>query len=87
MKSDIKLGDVAKDTITGFEGVVVSRTEWMNGCVRLQLQPQRLKDGKPIESNLFDIEQLELVTDNHKAKAMPSGGDRPSVTRAADPTR
>lgn len=57
----IALGDTARDVVTGFEGVVVAITTWLNGCVRLALQPRALKDGKPIESQSFDVEQLELV--------------------------
>jgi hypothetical protein len=85
MKPDIKLGDVAADTISGFEGVVVSKTEWLNGCVRLQLAPRKLHEGKPIEGHVFDIEQLVLVTDNQKTKAAAGGGDRPNPTRVKDP--
>lgn len=57
----IDLGDVARDKITGFTGVVVCRSKWLHGCERLVLQPRELKDGKPIESAAFDEPQLELV--------------------------
>ena len=68
----VQLGDVAKDTITGFTGVVVARTEWLHGCERLTLQPQTLnKDGEPIESKSFDEPQIELV----KAKAHKGTSD------------
>ena len=45
----IDLGDVAKDTITGFEGVVVAQSKWLHGCVRMTLQPRELKEGKPLD--------------------------------------
>lgn len=78
----IELGDVAKDTITGFEGVVVARTQWLIGCDRLTLQPQKLKDGKPLDPITFDEPQCNLV----KAKAAPrgsrtTGGPRPEPVR------
>jgi len=46
---EIQLGDVAKDSITGFEGVVTGRTEWLNGCCRWLIQPRSLHEGKPVE--------------------------------------
>lgn len=45
----IKVGDEVRDTITGFSGVVVCRSEWMYGCLRIAVQPRELKDGKPVE--------------------------------------
>lgn len=85
-KNEIYVGDEAKDTITGFAGVVVSKTEWLNGCVRVQLQPKKLQDGKPVETSSFDIEQV-TVTKSNQAKSKPSGGTRPDPMRRADPTR
>ena len=83
MKSDtsLNIGDIARDTITDFEGVIVARTDWLNGCVRMTIQPKGLRDGKPVEAQTFDVEQLELV----KAKASPqgsrSGGPMPDPVR------
>lgn len=82
----IKLGDKAKDRVTGLVGVVVAETFWLNGCHRLTIQPQELKDGKPVDTSCFDIEELELVEKNVVAKKPedrvtngpmpPTGGDR-----------
>ena len=77
MTQQINLGDVVKDTITGFTGVVVCRSKWLYGCERLTLQPMTLKDGTPIDRQTFDEPQLELVSE---AKVLPSGnsgGPRP----------
>jgi len=81
MAPDIQLGDVAEDMITGFRGVVTSRTEWLNGCWRLGLQPQKLtKDGGLQEAQVFDSEQLKLITaKKHKAKK-ETGGPRPTIS-------
>ena len=57
----INLGDRVKDIITGFEGIAVARTEWMFGCVRVSVQPEKLKEGKQPESQVFDEPQLEIV--------------------------
>ncbi len=63
-----QLGAIMRDTVTGFEGVVVNITTWLNGCVRYGLKPRELRDGVPIATQHFDVEQLE-----------PVRGKRPSV--------
>ena len=87
MKSEtaLQLGDVVKDRITGFKGVVIARTDWLNGCVRMSVQPEKLgSDGKPIESQVFDVEQLELIKAKVQPLATRSGGpcdDRKALRR------
>lgn len=80
-ETDMNLGDLAKDTITGFAGVVVCMSYWLNGCVRVVLQPKELKDGKPIEALSFDVEQLELVARKDKPQGSRSGGPMPDAKR------
>ena len=69
----IKLGQKVKDSITGFEGIVVAKAEYLDGCIRYQVQPQQLPDGKSIDTEWIDEQRL---TDKSKAKV---GGpqDRP----------
>jgi hypothetical protein len=55
------LGDLVKDTVTGFKGIVICRSVWLNGCARLTVQPQSMKDGKPIETQCFDELQIEVL--------------------------
>lgn len=77
----IKLGDKARDSITGYEGIVVARCEWLNGCVRSTLQPARLlKDGSVPKMETFDETQLLLVeptTSIQAPDAEKPGGPRP----------
>lgn len=75
------LGDKVKDNITGFIGIIVGRTEWLNGCIRYSLQPIKLKDGAPQETQAFDEDQLELVTAKKKAVVKRTGGDRKDPKR------
>ncbi len=56
-----KMRDEVKDIVTGFSGIVVAKTEWLNGCVRIGLQNAILKDGLPMDVQWIDEEQLELV--------------------------
>jgi len=57
------LGTRAVDKITGFEGILTARCEFLTGCNRYCIQPTELKDGKPIESIYFDEAQIEVISD------------------------
>ena len=56
----IGLGDRVVDRVTGFNGIVVCITTWLNGCVRYGLQAEELTDGKPLDPQYFDAEQVAL---------------------------
>ena len=57
----INLGDRAKDTVSGFEGIAVARHTYLQGCDRVSLQPPIDKDGKHLDPHTFDEPQLEIV--------------------------
>ncbi len=63
-----KLGEKYRDSITGFEGAAVSRTEYLYGCVRVGLEGST----KPGESFWFDEQRLTEFTN------ATSGGDMPT---------
>ena len=80
------LGDLVRDRITGFEGIVVAETKWLNQCVRLTVTSRKLKDDQKVADMSFDITDVELLEKD------PLGYyDHPKNTggppRAADPTR
>lgn len=87
MKPDrIGLGDLVRDRITGFEGIVIGRTEWLRGCDRVTVQGRELHDGKPTEPVSFDVPDVELVQKSvvERDEAPPerkTGGPRPTPTR------
>tara|TARA_Y100000034_G_scaffold8165_2_gene8934 strand:+ start:9664 stop:10155 length:492 start_codon:yes stop_codon:yes gene_type:complete len=58
---EFELGAVLRCKITGFEGVLVTRTQWLANCNTYSLKPQTLKDGLPQDSKNFDEPMLELV--------------------------
>jgi len=61
-REDLPLGRRARDTISGFEGIIEARTEWLNGCYRIVIAPTHLdKDGKLIPNCSFDAEQVEVL--------------------------
>lgn len=57
---EINLGQTVKDTVSGFTGIVHSRTEFLTGNVQLSLQPP-VKDGTLPDLQVFDIHQLTAV--------------------------
>ncbi len=57
----IELGDRVRDKISGFTGIATSRHEYMNGCVRYTIDSEELKDGKPVDGQWFDEQQIEIV--------------------------
>jgi len=88
MSKQPQLGDLAKDTITGFKGIIVTKTEWLNKCVRVGLQPRELHEGKPIDMQHFDIEQIEVITaDALNIDKPPTGGDRNAPPNRPDVRR
>lgn len=56
----VGLGDRADDRITGFQGVVVGRCEYITGCRQVCLQPPAI-DGELKGSHWFDESRVEYV--------------------------
>ena len=52
-------GEIVRDVVTDFEGAVIARTEWLNGCVRYGVQSRKLKNEAPVDTQWFDAQQLE----------------------------
>ena len=68
MKNKFKLGDEARDKITGFTGTVIARIEYINGCIQYEIQPSVGNDGNQRKHDWIDKTQLELVKENGKKK-------------------
>jgi len=85
----IKLGSRVKDTISGLEGIATGRTEYLFGCVRIQVTPQKVKDGAAVEGQWLDEDQLVKAGSFVPARptAGATGGPMPAPKRAADATR
>ncbi len=65
MRTNIVLGDRVKCRLTGFEGIVTARTEWLYGCVRWGVQSEKLSDkGLTMEPLWFDDDQLTVTKNN-----------------------
>lgn len=79
--NEIKLGNEYKDVISGFTGIAIARTEWINGCVRVTLSPKLDKDGKFQDSVCLDVEQLEATGNAITITPKEVGGDRTPPSR------
>lgn len=61
MKNEIMLGDTVKCVHTGFEGVAVARTEFINGCVQFLVAPKVGKDNKVTDEIGIDEGSLKVI--------------------------
>lgn len=56
-----ELGDKVKDRVSGFQGIITTRTEHLNGCKQYGINPPIDKTGKMLEGYNIDGEQLDLI--------------------------
>jgi len=70
----IKLGDKVKCKYTGFTGVTVAKTEFINGCVQYEVAPKVGKDNKINDSMGIDEESLLVIKKASNVKSKPTGG-------------
>lgn len=80
---DFSVGDVVREKVTGFEGIITTRTQWISGCYTISVQPQGLnKDGEPFASHAFEEPDCTLVkARNEKAPLRKVGGPKPEQKR------
>ncbi len=59
---DFPMGAPARDVLSGFEGVIICKLEWLTGCDQIGLRPTALdKDGKPHDAQYFDITRIKVT--------------------------
>lgn len=84
-----ELGQKVKDIVTGLEGIVVGKTEWLNGCVRFAIQSRVNDKGGIPEQQWIDEQQAEIIDSNHilqsKKKEVLTGGPRKEGKLCNDP--
>jgi hypothetical protein len=57
----IGLGDEVADVLTGFQGVVMARIEYLTGCAQVSVLPRSESKSELKVAEWFDIERIELV--------------------------
>ena len=59
-------GDEVEDIITGYRGLVITRSKFITGCDRYYVRPTKLtKEGKFLEGESFDENTLKLVSEKY----------------------
>jgi hypothetical protein len=81
----ITLGVKAKDKVTGFEGIVTGRAEYLYGCEQYCINPKVDKAGKVLDAQWFDVGRIEIIGKGIAAKEVltekPGGPQRDAPQR------
>lgn len=86
----IELGSKVRDRITGYIGIVVARSEWLYGCVRITVQQEGLDKDNKISHEVFDEAGLDTLMEAEKmipVEERKTGGDQAPPSRRMDITR
>lgn len=74
---EIKLGQRVRCKITGFEGIAIAKSEFINGCIQYDILPRcknKEKDKIP-EAVSIDQQSLEIIKETKKKIIKkPTGG-------------
>jgi len=57
-----ELGSLISDRISGIEGILIARTQWLYGCNRYVMQPSVSTDGKPADTLHLDEGQVRYLS-------------------------
>ena len=72
MEFKFEKGEILKDKVTGFQGVVMGRTDYFTDCSHYGLCSQTLsKDGEPIGWHWFDETRLIRIPSAEKILQEP----------------
>jgi hypothetical protein len=78
----IQNGQKVKDLVTGFEGIVTGRVEYLTGCNQVLVTPRVKDGGDAIEARWFDEDRVE-VTEAQPIRLphTANGADKPAPVR------
>lgn len=80
----VKLGQRGKDVITGFEGLVLGKAQYLTGCNQVLLMPQSLgPDGKRREGEWFDEQRVVAVGEEIMVLSVVPPSITPAATRSS----
>jgi len=58
-----EVGVEVKDLVTGFKGIIVTRSQYLTGCNRYGVQSKKVpKEGKPADWVYFDEDQITEIS-------------------------
>jgi len=75
---DINLGQKARDIVTGLEGIVTGKIEYINGCIQFCLTPKAGKNGIAPDGLWIDWQRVEIKDDGVRNKFFSSRSGGPS---------
>lgn len=75
-ESEIQLGELYRDTTSGFEGVAIAQHRYLHGCTRITLQT--MPTPGEIKEVTFDAPALELADTRELVSSSRTGGPRAS---------
>ena len=78
---NIKLGNKLRCAITGFTGIATAKIEYINGCVQFLVKPRLDKEGKSVEGQYLDWQQLEVIEGGIEIKGAQTGGPSSSAPK------
>lgn len=79
----VELGDKVKDIVTGYTGIAIARTQWLQGCDRITIQASAKSDGSVPDSLSVDEPQIAIIkrgVAKPKAKRT-TGGPMPVIKK------
>lgn len=76
------LGYKVRDVVTGFQGTVTHIGFELYGCIQAIVQPEVKEDGKPGESQWFDLKRLICISEKPVMEVpsfedIPGGDEKP----------
>ncbi|HEX2656127.1 MAG TPA: hypothetical protein VHN11_21095 [Xanthobacteraceae bacterium] len=63
-----ELGSTARDTITGFYGVITGRVNYLTGCDQYLVQPKTKSENEFVEARWFDENRIDILGGIEKVK-------------------
>ena len=83
MDKKIVMGCRAKDTITGFTGIITGAAQYITGCDQYLLKPKVDEKGAYVDGQWFDDGRLEFV--DKGVKLVDVQGDKPGGPQSDAP--
>ncbi len=78
---ELQLGVKARDTITGFVGIITGKAEYLTGCVQYVLSPPVDENGKIQGCEWFDDKRLQYVDSGILTATAATGGPQRDAPR------
>jgi len=74
MNFKFEVGSEVVDSISGYSGIIIYRSQWLSNCNTYGVKSKEIKDGRPIEPVQFDEPQLNLIEPDVIEKNQDTGG-------------